>query len=156
MIVRTEADRVAAVEVLQTMVADWRTATMPLSEQTRFDAVARAIDDYDAGLAARTSPEPEPAIIEPERPPLAAKFTALREIRSEAERAVAVRDMQELYADWRARSMPHDVQFAFDRLSSAILSYDAELVAARKTEGPSLHESILAQGAAFRMSRMGR
>mgnify|MGYP001806983234 CR=1 FL=1 len=156
MIVRTQVDRAEAVDALQAMVADWRTRTMPAEEQAKFDAIAAGIDDYDAEVAARPAPappEPERTVIEPERPPLAAKFTALRSVRTEADRAVAVRDLQELAADWRGRSMPFEVQFAFDGLNKAILAYDADVVAARRSAGPSLQEALLAQSAAFRAKR---
>lgn len=156
MIVRTPAERTAAVDALQAMVADWRTRTMPAEEQAKFDAIAAGIDDFDAEAAARPAPAPpppEPVKIEPARPPLAAKFKALRTVRGEADRAVAVRDLQELHAEWRARTMPHDVGLAFDCLNNAILAYDAELVATQKSAGPSVQESNLALLAAFRAKR---
>lgn len=155
MIVRTDTDRKAAVDALQAMVADWRTRTMPAEEQAKFDAIARAIDGYDAEVAARPAPappEPPPARIEPEHPPLAAKFKALRTVSSEADRAVALRDLQELATDYRARSMPFEVQFAFDMLDRAISAFDAEQIAAQEAD-PSIHESNLAFAAAFRAKR---
>ncbi|WFS06248.1 hypothetical protein [Methylobacterium sp. 391_Methyba4] len=155
MIVRTQADRTEAVDALQAMVADWRTRTMPAEEQARFDAIAADIDDYDAQVAARPGPappEPPPARLEPQHPPLAAKFTAFRQVRSDADRAVAVADRRELLADWRARTMPDHAQLAFDSLTQAIDAYDAEQVAAHEA-GPSIHESNLAFAAAFRAKR---
>lgn len=153
MIVRTEVERREAADELGAILADWRACTMPAEEQAKFDAIAEAIDAYDAEVAARPEPAPPaPTVDESECPPLAAKYRGLRDVRTDADRALAFGDMQELLADYRARSMPDNVQFAFDHLAQAISIYDAERVAAENTI-PSIHESNLALLAAFRAKR---
>lgn len=151
MIIRTEAERREAADELGAILADWRACTMPDVEQAKFDAIAEAIDAYDAEVAAR--PEPAPPVVQPECPPLAAKYRGLREIRTDDDRALAFGDLQELLADYRARSMPDNVQFAFDMLGRAISAYDAQKVVASQVDRLSLQDALRAQGAAFRGKR---
>jgi hypothetical protein len=78
------------------------------------------------------------------------------EIRIDADKAAARRDLVALAAEYRGRSMPHEAQFTFDQLAREIDAYDAGVVAEEQSTSAATRASLLAQGSAFRMSRTGR